>query len=384
MHNSQRLCRWETCDKSCLDRTDESGKSMPKFSIAACCLSAALVACAAPAAAASRCTFLDNAPDAHRVRSGDTLWDIAARFLNKPWCWPAVWERNRELVSDPHRIYPGQLIVFDRQRQQLRLGQAAEGATRLLPRLRSEPLEPTPVPAIDPPWRRMAGELRLMPAQVSAGLPRILGFSDRRRIAGPGDIALVEGELPPAAGEGRLEILRMLAPVVDPDDGRVLGVPMQLAGEADYLQTEGLGLHTFRIIGAQRELIAGDRLARRAPADDAVAVWRQQVPQPAAPFSGKIASLLRGGHWAGQRDLVALNRGQRDGLAAGNLVSVIRQVRIAAHEANIPRVRSAPTDQAIATLLVLDAQDQWSLAFVLRSSDAIAVGDRVQSVEQDE
>ena len=29
-------------------------------------------------------------PDTYVVKRGDTLWDISARFLKKPWLWPSV------------------------------------------------------------------------------------------------------------------------------------------------------------------------------------------------------------------------------------------------------------------------------------------------------
>src|SRR4051812_49717356 len=85
---------------------------------------------AAPAPAAgkatgkSRCEFLQNAPDKHLVVRGDTLWGISGKFLQHPWCWPQVWGLNRSQISNPHWIYPGQTVYFDRAAGRLRLGSA--------------------------------------------------------------------------------------------------------------------------------------------------------------------------------------------------------------------------------------------------------------------
>ncbi|MDQ3566046.1 MAG: LysM peptidoglycan-binding domain-containing protein, partial [Pseudomonadota bacterium] len=45
-------------------------------------------------------------PDHYVVKRGDTLWDISAVFLTKPWLWPQIWQVNPQ-VRNPHRIYPG-------------------------------------------------------------------------------------------------------------------------------------------------------------------------------------------------------------------------------------------------------------------------------------
>ncbi|HOB72191.1 MAG TPA: LysM peptidoglycan-binding domain-containing protein [bacterium] len=54
---------------------------------------------------------LSAAPEKHEVIKGDTLWDISNTYLKSPWYWPKVWSMNPQ-ISNPHLIYPGDMISF--------------------------------------------------------------------------------------------------------------------------------------------------------------------------------------------------------------------------------------------------------------------------------
>jgi LysM repeat protein len=46
----------------------------------------------------------------HIVKKGDTLWDIAKAYLKDPFRWPEIFQRNTDVVENPHWIYPGEAI----------------------------------------------------------------------------------------------------------------------------------------------------------------------------------------------------------------------------------------------------------------------------------
>jgi hypothetical protein len=45
------------------------------------------------------------------IRRGDTLWDLAARFLDTPFLWPQIWSQN-PYITDAHWIYPGDPLTL--------------------------------------------------------------------------------------------------------------------------------------------------------------------------------------------------------------------------------------------------------------------------------
>ncbi len=51
-------------------------------------------------------------PRIYTVQPGDTLSGIAERELGDANRWPEIFERNRDVISDPDQIFPGQALVL--------------------------------------------------------------------------------------------------------------------------------------------------------------------------------------------------------------------------------------------------------------------------------
>jgi len=54
---------------------------------------------------------IDPEKKVHIIEKGDTLWDLAGRYLNNNYLWPRIWELNK-YIKDSHWIYPGDPLVL--------------------------------------------------------------------------------------------------------------------------------------------------------------------------------------------------------------------------------------------------------------------------------
>lgn len=53
-----------------------------------------------------------KAETSHVVRRGDTLWDLARRYLSNPFLWPDIFDANRSQIRNPHLIFPAQRLTI--------------------------------------------------------------------------------------------------------------------------------------------------------------------------------------------------------------------------------------------------------------------------------
>lgn len=273
----------------------------------------------------SQADIQPDAPDTYTVVKGDTLWGIAGKFLKDPYKWPLVWQMNQDQIKDPHRIYPGDVIRFDRAALALALegggagglsagqAEAAANVVRLEPRVRAEPLQAA-IPSIP---GQVIGPFLSQPLVIEEGgldnAPTILATAESRVIVGAGDTAYADRI---GSNDGvNWQIFRPGEALRDPDTGEVLGYEAKYVGDA---RVRRFGHPTtLEITKARQEINRGDRLT---PAREVI--FPSYVPRaPDKMIQGAIVSVDGGVSELGQYQIVSLNRGSRDGLQVGHVLA---------------------------------------------------------------
>lgn len=327
-----------------------------------------------------------NAPDSHTVRRGDTLWGISGMFLRRPWRWPELWGMNLDQIRNPHLIYPGQVLVLDKSggRARLRLATPVGEPTntvKLSPRVRAESLPDGAIAAI--PLNLIGPFLNEAVVFDDSSLeqaPRIVATQEGRMLLGRGEVAYVRGAV---ANARTWRLFREPRALVDPVSGEVLGYEARFVGTAEF---ERAGQETaaadgvagaivpasFRITSVREEAAVGDRLApTAAPELDAF------VPRaPSTPVDGRVIGLYGDALRGGQNQIVALNRGRRDGIERGHVLGLWRSGQLTIDRTDATRPAMRLPDERNGLLFVFRVFERVSYALIVQSQGVTEAGDR--------
>lgn len=367
-----------------------------KFSMARRLAAAAVafVILGGAAAVGTNVQLADRAPDRYTVQKGDTLWGIASRFLRDPWRWPDIWRLNRDEIKNPHRIYPGDVIVLDRNAPmaaggtgpRLRLDDRA--TVRLQPSIRSTPLDTDVIPSIP------AGDIEpyltkplITDAEGLADSAEIIAGRDHRVVRGAADLVYATG-IDPKAGD-LWYVYRPGPRLVSLRTKEVLGFEHRFLGTA---RVERFGdVASVRIASAKEEILVGDRLIP-APREPVIAY----VPHPPSqPVNGQIIGSATEFAELGRGSVVTIDKGMRDGIDVGSVLAIyhvnppipdprpskqpdiIKQILDQTKFYQEDRFMDVP-DERTGLMFVFRVFDRVSYALVVNTTDPVGIGDWVR------
>ena len=325
-----------------------------------------------------------NAPDTYTVKPRDTLWDISGLYLKTPWRWPELWGMNLDEIRNPHLIYPGQVLFLEKAdgRARLRVGQVVGGDTlKLSPRVRSQRNDLGAIPSI--PFHLIEpflNEAVIFNANELETAPRIVAAQEGRVMMGRGDTAYVRGPLDDNQRDYR--VFREPQPMLDPTTREILGYEAVYVGTAQYTRpgesrTASLGEPeivpaTFLLTTLRIEAGIGDRLAAIPPRE--FSNYSPHAPQ--GPMAGQIVSIYGEGLNAGQNHIVALNKGNRDGMERGHVLALVRKGNTVIDRTDPGRPSIKLPDERHGLLFVFRVFDKMAYALILSVQEPVRTGDR--------
>jgi LysM repeat protein len=322
---------------------------------------------------------LSSAPRTYTVKRGDTLWGISAMYLRDPWLWPEIWHVN-PAIENPHLIYPGDILT---------LAYSANGApqvtmmrgnvVRVQPLVRGTaidgPISTIPYEAI----RAFLGRPSMLAKDELDGAPCVIGFRDMHMVDGMGHEVYIKGlkDREP----GRYSVVRIGQAMEDPETGKVLGYMGTFAASVriDSVGKVSSGIMTE----SAREAVVGDLVF----AEDSKGPVADIMPHaPPAGIDGQIMAVMDGVSAIGQYQVVAINRGTKQGLETGHVLAIDQKGEVVDDRAcnrfgnfwcrgrgdnlRLPSERTG-------TLLVFKTYERMSYGLVVEATAPLRVADYV-------
>jgi nucleoid-associated protein YgaU len=241
-------------------------------------------------------------------------------------------------------------------------------------------LLPQPVQRLDQPTQQAIQRFLLHnrifdSPQDLDNAPYIVAADAGRVLGAHGERVYARGDLDPSQPD--YGIFRRGKAYTDPQTQELLGIHADDIGTARFITADDLT--TLAVQRVTQEVRPGDRLLRAQSAVDSASL---AVPPTAPSVEGHIIDVPKGVTQIGVLDAVTLNKGRRDGLVEGQLLSVIKTG--ATVRDGLTGAATKLPDEHAGTLLVFRTYEKLSYGLVLKASRPLAVADRFETARHPE
>jgi hypothetical protein len=345
----------------------------------------------------------------HKVVEGETLWDLAGRYFQNSFSWPLIWEANKEVIADPHWIYPGQDLVIPPQTLSEQVAAPdtaaaqpqAEAPAEAAPQEEApaeevvyepEPMEETP--AISVRKTQAKGYVKKPTSVVSELMAFEAGFisdepdkpaghiigSDRKDIEAlmiNDPVYINLGSRDGAKPGDKYALYRVGQKVKHPQDGKNLGRIINIVG---VLEVTDIEEKTSRA----RLVKTFDGISRKEAFGPYVQII---VPKDVSPLpveksnQGCIVALKQSNTSATEYKVVYIDKGLANGIMPGDVFEIYRS----GTKASDPDRggKNILPELVIGQLQVLSARNNTSAAVIINSKvEDIVVGEKIRLIKQ--
>ena len=318
------------------------------------------------ATAVAEAPFNDDIPDKYTVTKGDTLWDISAHFLTKPWLWPEIWQVNPQ-IKNPHLIYPGDVISLIYIDGKPRLILSRGRNVKLSPKIREiadrQAISTLPLDMIN----SFLSRNRVVETGVLEAAPYILSGQTQHLLTGEGDDFYARGDFSEA--QDAYGIYRNGGAFTDPKTNEVLGIRAKDVGTG-VIKAIDDDIATLMATRSIEELRIDDRLLAMEERKIDTTFYPSSPPDDS---KGLIMSVEGAVSTGGMLDVISVNLGERDDIEIGNMLAIFKAGAVVKDRVQGGTVTLPPEKAGL--VMVFRTFEKMSFALVLTANLPISVND---------
>lgn len=345
---------------------------------------------------------LSGTPEKHEVVSGDTLWDISTTYLKSPWYWPKVWSLNPQ-ISNPHLIYPGDIISFRFTGEMTLPGGEGiadsasgitggefedEGETDTLART-GKTLDATPENFKE--FVKLGGKYRIDRFRqiddtvfdlvhrgfIEKGefedLGKIVGSFESKELLSTEDNVYVKlGKVDFQVGE-YVEFINVREKIKHPITKKKVGSVVDIVGRGKVLDVNSDRIATVKIIKAIDSVDRGYYVREYIKMETNIKIEETASDIKATILTGYDPTMFFGPSY-----IVYLDKGSKDGLTVGNMLSVYRRGD-GLDELDRKVKKTQLPYEIVGELVVTNVSEETSVAVITKSLTGLIAGDSAVS-----
>jgi len=314
-------------------------------------------------------------PTIYVIKKGDTLWGLSERFIKDPRYWPNMWSKNSQ-ITNPHVIYPGQKVrVFPDRLEFLPKEESVvqkNAATTTASGATVTTTDDLAEIANERTYSVRGSEGFILETGTKpAGT--IISLHNNRNVAGDDDIVYTDiGKVRGVKGGDKFAVFRMDGTVSHPVSNEILGTKITPLGT---IQLTDLEKTTSRAIISKtnQEITPGSYLL---PANDNK---RREITlkMSVRELMGYIVESYSGMSVIAQGDIVYIDLGSDHGAEPGNMLYILRDVTI--DVSSTTGYAEKLPQELLGAIVILETGKKTATALVVKSIDAIYIGDRLVS-----
>lgn len=323
-------------------------------------------------------TIKADAPNRYIVKKGDTLWDIAGKYLDKPTRWREIWATNKQ-IKNPHLIYPNDVLILCIIQGKTLVGvDTGEGCAGIAKQLNSTPTvvdipSQSHVPAIPlANIRHWLDRSMIVAAEDFEKTPYVLASKNGNVITASGDKIYTRG-VPLIVGQ-RYGVYRKGEPYLDTRNKAIIGLEVTQVASGVVTAVAANGVSSIEINEIfSSEIREGDRVFVEVDAS----IPNIFYPAPAEVSRGGMIVRVMGSISDAAKDsVVAINLGANEGAKPGQILDIYKKGALVRDTNDNSTPVRLPSELA-GQLMIFKSFNNLSYAYVLSADIPLSVGDQL-------